>query len=364
MWHLTYHARPVAFTLLALATVAPEYVVDVQLAWDAAAPSTSGRAPLALAAVTGASGLLVGLAWPVVIILHWVKSGGGALSLELGQRRALWFLLLADLYAFTIYLNGFLTVLDTFLLVLLFEACVWTVWRRQEKARDLNAAARATGAVGHRRKVATGVLVCLAAGIAADTVLVADALVIAAQSMEGDPFGLVQSLVPVASKSPLLVILAVLVWKARPAYATSMLISSQTFQLTVLLGSLPIAYLLNGFSLGHVATFALDDRQSAELLLTSAQSLFLIVALARMNVSPKGAFTLMVLFTLQSALSTLELGAGSTLAQTVPAAVYLSAATVLIARDRTRLQFLLEVIPSSWRGPHRPKTNVEGAESR
>jgi cation:H+ antiporter len=355
VWHFTENARPVALTLLALATVVPEYLVEVHFAWEAASPSTTGHPPPTLAAVSGASGLLVGLAWPLVIILCWVRSGGSALRLEWGQRPALWFLLLAALYAFTIYLKGFLAVLDTLLLALLLGACVWTVWRRQKRARELDGAARVTGAEGRHQNVPTGALVCLAAGMAMATAPFAEALAVGARSMEGDPFGLVQWLVPMVSKTPLLVILAVLVWKGRAGYATSMLITSQAVQLTVLLGSLPVAYFLNGFILGDGATFALDDRQRSELLLTSAQTLFLIVVLARMKVSIKGALALMALFTLQAALSALAPGTQSTLAQTIPAAVYLSAATALIYRDRSRLQLLLEMIPSrrggAWREP-------------
>ena len=113
-----------------------------------------------------------------------------------------WFLLRADLYAFTIGLKGFLTILDTSLLALLFGACAWTTWRRQEKACDFNASARSTGAAGRHREVATGVLVCLAADIAVGTVPVADALVISARSVADDAFDLVQSLIPMASNSP------------------------------------------------------------------------------------------------------------------------------------------------------------------
>ena len=69
-------ATPLALTLVALSTVLPEYAADVYFAWAAAGHTEGPNAATVLAAMTGASQLLVGLAWPLVIVLSGVGRGG------------------------------------------------------------------------------------------------------------------------------------------------------------------------------------------------------------------------------------------------------------------------------------------------
>ena len=58
--------------------------------------------------------------------------------------------------------------------------------------------------------------------------------------------------------------------------------SAKLNQWTLLVGSLPLAYSVGA---GHLAALPLDNRQSAEVLLTAAQSLFGIAVLASMSLS-------------------------------------------------------------------------------
>ena len=257
LWRLTMRStagavRPIALTLVALATVLPEYVVDVHFAWGAAGPTGPWHAPPVLAAVTGSSRIMAGLAWPLVIFLYWARSGGDRLRLREGQSAALWFLLLAALYAFTIYLKGYLSVLDSLLLLLLFAAYLWTIWRRQPGGRLANRAGpgTTTAAPARSRVVATGALALLVVATTAAAAAFADAVTAGAESIGADPFTAAQALVPLASKLPLMVARAVLVWKARTDQATSVLLGSQVIQLTLLLGTVPLAYLLHGHILG------------------------------------------------------------------------------------------------------------------
>src|SRR3990172_13189580 len=60
-----------ALALLAIIAVLPEYAVDLYFAWTA--PTNPENAHFALANMTGANRLLVGLAWPVVFFLFWIR---------------------------------------------------------------------------------------------------------------------------------------------------------------------------------------------------------------------------------------------------------------------------------------------------
>jgi cation:H+ antiporter len=60
-----------------------------------------------------------------------------------------------------------------------------------------------------------------------------------------------------------------------------------------LIGMLPLVYM---FSAGELAPMRMDDRQSEEIFLTAAQSLFAVAVLANLSFSLKEAAILFVLF--------------------------------------------------------------------
>ena len=68
-----------AFGILALLTVLPEYAIEAILAWDAgasfdpAAREITGETQRVAANVTGANRLLIGLGWSVVILVYWFR---------------------------------------------------------------------------------------------------------------------------------------------------------------------------------------------------------------------------------------------------------------------------------------------------
>ena len=355
-------ATPLALTLVALSTVLPEYAADVYFAWAAAGHTEGPNAATVLAAMTGASQLLVGLAWPLVIVLSGVGRGGSRMRLRRDHATDLWFLLLAAMYGFTVYLKGFLSVLDTLLLLLLFAAYVWTTWRRHAGTPGSSALGGERRGKGvDRPPLATlAALVCLAVATAGMTVALGHDLGAAADSHGVDRFSVTQRLLPLASKAPVLAILALLAVRFGTHRATTMLLGSQVLLLTVVLGTVPVAYSLHGILLGEGGSLVLDERQRSALLLTSAQSLFLVVVLARGTVSLGTGWCFTVLFLIQAAMSVSLTGVQSTLAQSIPAAAYLSGAAVLVYRDRRGLESLLEMLPVDGRGRWRSKIPVCG----
>jgi cation:H+ antiporter len=266
------------------------------------------------------------------------------------------FLLLAALYTFTIYLKGFMSVLDTAFLLLLFGGYVWRVWCR-------GAAPLTRMAGSGPNAVGTGTL-ALAAVLAVVVILpLAGILASGTRSLVADDISLIRWLPALGSKAPLIIVLAILVWTARTGEATSTLICSQLAQLTLLLGSMPLAFSLHGLILGNGGgSLALGDRQQAEVLLIASQTLFIGLLLAGMTVSPRRALALLGLFSLQVVLSVVHLAEQSTLAHALPAAVYLGASVTLITRDRDRLRALFDLAPPSVAVVKRPKAgrNVSG----
>src|SRR5919199_6715842 len=64
-------SQGLALGMLALIAVLPEYIVDATFAWKAA--EDPAYAHYAVANMTGANRILIGVAWPLVVLIGWVR---------------------------------------------------------------------------------------------------------------------------------------------------------------------------------------------------------------------------------------------------------------------------------------------------
>jgi len=87
-----------------------------------------------------------------------------------------------------------------------------------------------------------------------------------------------------------------LVNKARSTAGFNALISSKLNQWTLLIGTLAVVY---SISAGAIGTLSFDPKQSAEIWITAAQSLFAIAILVNFEISIREALVLLVLFSTQ-----------------------------------------------------------------
>src|SRR5262245_27444357 len=67
-------SQGLALAFLALVAVLLEYAVDLYFAWKAA--THPEYTAFATANMTGANRLLIGIAWPLIVVLHWARRGG------------------------------------------------------------------------------------------------------------------------------------------------------------------------------------------------------------------------------------------------------------------------------------------------
>src|SRR4051794_39311305 len=143
-------SRALAFSVLALIAVLPEYAVDMYFAWRAAgAPE---YAAYAAANMIGANRLLVGIGWPLVVVLamltarHLVPArpqdaaeARAALPVALPPDARLdnAVLLAATLYAFTIPVKGSINLVDMVVLVGLFVFYAWRISQAERGEPEL-----------------------------------------------------------------------------------------------------------------------------------------------------------------------------------------------------------------------------------
>ena len=289
-------SQGLALALLALIAILPEYVVDASFAWLAAEdPSYAGYA---VANMTGANRLLIGIAWPMVIVIVWLRHGRRYVELEAGHGLELVVLLAATLYAFWLPFKDGITLLDMAVLVSMFAFYIWRVARLPAEQPHLVGPARLIGEMRPaRRRIATGLLAVGAAGaILMVAKPFAQALVNTGVTLGIDEFLLVQWLAPLASEAPEFVVVALFAWRGEGTPALGTLVSSKINQWTLLVAMLPLVY---SVALGQPAALPLDDRQREEILLTAAQSLFAVSLLLDLRLSLIGAATLFGLFVTQ-----------------------------------------------------------------
>ncbi|NNM47827.1 sodium/calcium exchanger protein [Knoellia koreensis] len=337
-----------ALALLALIAVLPEYAVDVVFAW-LAGQDPDRYAPLALANMTGANRLLIGVGWSVVALAALAAArrarrtatgaggsadtqdepnDGHAVQLHRVQVVELAYLAVASAYALTLPLRSTLTIVDAVILFAIFGAYLWRV-RAVEQEPDPAigdgdsdpqevdddtgreggdeegqeeselfgpAAAVAQMPARARRVITVGMLAAAAAVILAVAEPFAQSLVATGEQLHVSQFLLVQWVAPLASETPEFIAVLLLALKLQSAAALGALISSKINQWTLLVGILPLVFAV---SAGSLAGLPIDPVQREELLLTAAQSVFAVALVVTGRLTRSGAWALLGLFTAQ-----------------------------------------------------------------
>ncbi|QLG26123.1 sodium:calcium antiporter [Halorarum halophilum] len=308
--------RAFALAVLAVIAVAPEYAVDALYAWEAGAapgtPASETAANLAVANMTGANRILIGLGWAGIALyaIHRAtRSGGDAVvnregfladAVELEPRISIEivFLAIATVYAFVIPLNGGIDVIDAAFLVGLYVVYIYVIFQG-EAGEEVH-----LGVPGYFQKLTrprrVGAILIMFA-YSAIVILIAvkpfaKGLEVLGPRLGVSSFFMIQWVAPLASESPEFIATAYLVRKARTTASFNALISSKLNQWTLLIGTLVLVYSL---SLGYYDMLSFSQKQAGEIWLTAAQSFFAVTLLLNFEISIREALALLGLFLAQ-----------------------------------------------------------------
>jgi cation:H+ antiporter len=309
-----------ALAVLALLAVLPEYAVDfvfslqagqVYAATGECAPTPAGANPcgLALANMTGANRVLVGIGWPLVVLVAAVavararRAGeetppGDRVVMPRTMSAEIVYLGIATLYSLHLPLRTSLTLLDAAVLVSIFVAYAVRLARAPAEEPELIGTAAWVGGQERRRRRGTYTAMFAVAGlvILASAEHFAESLVQTGADLGVDEFLLVQWVAPLASEAPELIVACLYAWRLKASDSLGTLLSSKVNQWTLLVGTIPIVFALASTSLHGLP---LDAQQRLELLLTAAQSLFAVSLLITLRLTIGGAVALFVLFAIQ-----------------------------------------------------------------
>src|SRR5215212_7782164 len=269
-----------ALALLALIAVLPEYAVDFVFAWKggqsvaaygplcpSGEPGLASPCSLALANMTGANRLLIGLGWTSVVFIAWYRSRRGRsisqgdipeepqehfgirLSRPHGVEVA--FLAAATLYSLTLPLKHSITPWDAIVLVGLFAMYMVRLSKAPPEVPHLVGPARWVGGFrpGPRRATVGLIFLWAAFVILLCAEPFAHALVETGHDYGISEFFLVQWLAPLASEAPEFIVAGLFAWRLQTNAALGALVSSKVNQWTLLVGSLPLVFMIASGSL-------------------------------------------------------------------------------------------------------------------
>ncbi|WP_176218244.1 sodium:proton exchanger [Saccharomonospora piscinae] len=345
-----------ALALLAFLAVLPEYAVDFVFTMNAgqinaeqghcmAQADGANPCSLALANMTGANRILVGVGWPLVVLVATIavlrarrRGGGQSASTHLGwvklPRRMsveVFFLGAATVYSLHFPLRDSLTLVDAAVLVSLFVAYAWRLSKAPVEEPELTGT---SGWIGSRPKSARrwlygGMFAFAAVVILATAEHFAHNLVDTGTDLGIDHFLLVQWVAPLASESPELIVACLFAWKLHASSSLGTLISSKVNQWTLLVGTIPIVFAISS---GSFDGLPIDLHQRFELMITAAQSLFAVSILVSLTMTARWATTLLVLFLIQFVTSIVLPTETDRIIIAVLSAIYVLLSLVLLTR--------------------------------
>jgi cation:H+ antiporter len=304
-------SQGLALAILAWLQTLPEFAVEAVIAWEAGADPE--RAHLAIANLTGAIRLLLGLGWPAIYFV-FVAAGRRRAErrwpvIRLEHEHAVEVVGLVPplLYFLVILWKQWIGWIDAVVLIALYAIYLWVLMRnppKQEEAlSDAPAVSRwAYRQRGWRQKAAIGGLFVLGGALLYLTAHPFLESMLAVAGLLGiGQFFLVQWVAPFLSEFPEFV--STINWARRVTRAPMALmniVSSNINQWTILAAMIPLVY---GFShLHHFGTwsdFHFDAPQQVEILLTLLQTLLGVLLLANMEFDWLDASALLVLWLIQ-----------------------------------------------------------------
>lgn len=323
--------RSLALIFLALISVLPEYAIGLHYAWtEGLAKSHEG---LAIANMTGANRILIGVGWALISIVYYLKHKQKQIPLDNSQGLELSLLILASVYSLILPLKGTLSLWDAVIFFAMFAFYAGRAMQGEKHDAELEGiAAELDQRLGDNARRVVVLLMFAFAGFVIwfSAEPFAEGLKEVGTAYGVSQFLLVQWLAPLASESPEAFIALIFALKGKGSTGIGALISSKVNQWTLLVGAIPLVYAI---AAGSTGAMILDGRQKEELLLTSAQSLFAAIVISDFKFALWEAIMLLVLFSGQFFFPDEHI-------RLIFSGIYLVAAVFMLMKSKLRRQMM------------------------
>lgn len=287
-----------AIAVVAFIAVLPEYAVDMYFTWMAGQDPHAAYSHYAIANMTGANRLLIGLGWSSIAIIFAFRYHHGV-DLHKDKYTDILFLGLATLFAMTIPLKGSLTIWDGFIFLALYIAYMLIIIRRPSSDEEAQGPAALLTVLPKKQRIVIicGLFIFSALIILLNAEPFSENLVETGKIFQINEFLLVQWLAPVASEAPEFIVALMFAFRGNASLALGSLLSSKLNQWTLLVGMIPGVYAVSASTISPPIN--LDTHQFSEIFLTAAQSFFAVSLLLNLKLNAKEGWILFILFTAQ-----------------------------------------------------------------
>lgn len=303
-------SQGLALALLAWLQTLPEFAVEAVIAWEAGKDPTTAH--LAIANLTGAIRLLIGLGWPMIyFVAAWFgrKERGRLPEIELDREHAIEVMALFPplLWFVIIWWKKSIGLVDVAVLLVLYAAYLWVLFQcpphSEEEIGEAPAVSRWAYNLGGRLRIAaiTGLFVAGGTLLYFTAHPFLDSMLAVATSAGIAPFIFVQWVAPFLSEFPEKV--SAFAWARRVNKAPMALmnmVSSNINQWTILAAMIPLLFGWSHYRAhGTWVDFRFDGEQQVEIGLTVAQSILAALLLVNLRFHWLDATALFVLWAVQ-----------------------------------------------------------------
>jgi len=286
-------SKSFALAILALIAVLPEYIVDFYFAWMA--PKRAVYASYALANMTGANRLLIGIGWPLIFLLFFFKNKESVLFLHKSLSLEIGILLIATIISFFIIPFEKLTLFHSAPLLFIFFFYLYKSTKGETEEKEPVGYIKNFFKIEKKKRwfIVSFFFLYSAFAIIIAGPAFGENLVLSGKLLDISEFLLVQWVAPFASEAPEVIILSIYTLKNKEGSAFQAIVSAKINQWSLLVASLPIIFAISSLAFHSLP---IDVRQREELLLTAAQSFFAVIILSDFEFDYKDAIFLFILF--------------------------------------------------------------------
>lgn len=288
-------SQALALAVVALIAVLPEYAISMYFTWQAGKFPDSGYGNYAVANMTGANRLVIGVAWGVVAAIIWLRFRR-AVRIAEEQRTEILFLGMATVYAFVVAIKETLAWYDAIVFLAIYVWYMTLAGKRPVAENEAEGPAELLANLPKlQRRWSVAVMFLFAAGaILANAEPFCEGLLGTGKVLRINEFLMVQWLAPLASEAPEFTVAIMFAWRGKGSTALGSLLSAKLNQWTLLIGMIPLVFGLSHQSWGH--PLPMGNFQMQEIFLTAAQSLLAVAMLISLRFSVQSAAVLFVLF--------------------------------------------------------------------
>ena len=289
--------------LIALIAVLPEYSIESILAYTAGKSyknnnfTYTDRVVYVSANVTGANRLLAGLGWPLIMLINLYRNNK-QINITKNNKLEL-VIIFAGLASMTLtFILDMQPLIMSAILICIYLFYLYVSSKKESEEPEFVGISKYITEFRKPQRITINVTLIVFSAISIFVVShpFVESLIHVGEKFGIDEYYLIQWLAPLASESPEILIASLFAFRNKSIESIAIILSSQANQMSLLIGSMGWIFAL---AAGRLDSFAVNDTQAIEFLLTAAFALFQIAIIYKSKFNKTIIIGFMILFASQ-----------------------------------------------------------------